>query len=73
MSIDTSQHERQLSKHTRVNSHYYSHYYSRSFYADVEKTVDLGKLWKSIQTRLDSWIFLVENFQTNDAAKGNDL
>ena len=54
MSIDTSQHERQLSKHTRVNSHYYSHYYSRSFYADVEKTVDLGKLRKSIQTRLDS-------------------
>lgn len=69
MSIDTSQHERQLSKHTRVNSHYYS----RSLYADVEKTVDLGKLWKSIQTRLDSWIFLVESFQTNDAAKGNDL
>lgn len=45
----------------------------RSLYADVEKTIDLGKLRKSIQTRLDSWIFLVENFQTNDTAKGNDL
>ena len=45
----------------------------RSLYADVEKTIDPGKLRTSIQTRLDSWIFLVENFQTNDAAKGNDL
>ena len=45
----------------------------RSLYADVEKTIDSGKLRTSIQTRLDSLIFLVENFQTNDAAKGNDL